>query len=74
MNKASSLPAGSKLTSTCASPGWTGPNLGDTVKLSIACDEPLPSAATAQNWPNPRKWDWAPDDVNDVQNLSLIHI
>lgn len=68
MNLASSLPAGSQATATCASPGWTGPKLGDTVKLSIACNEPAPSATTAQNWPNPRKWDWAPDDVNDVQN------
>ncbi len=70
MNKASSLPAGSQATVTCASPGWTGPNLGDTVKLSIACNEPLPSASTAQNWPNTRKWDWAPDDPSDVQNSS----
>jgi hypothetical protein len=70
MNKASSLPAGSKLTSTCTSPGWTGPNLGDTVKLSINCNEPNPSASSAQNWPNPRKWDWAPDDASDVQNSS----
>lgn len=70
MNKASSLPAGSKLTSTCTSPGWTGPNLGDTVKLSIDCNEPNPSASSAQNWPNIRKWDWAPDDPSDVQNSS----
>ncbi|MEO5947220.1 MAG: RagB/SusD family nutrient uptake outer membrane protein [Chitinophagaceae bacterium] len=70
MNKASSLPAGSQATSTCASPGWTGPNLGDTVKLSINCNEPNPSATTAQNWPNTRKWDWAPDDPTDVQNSS----
>ena len=70
MNLASSLPSGSQTTSTCASPGWTGPNLGDTVKLSINCNEPAPSATTAQNWPNTRKWDWAPDDPADVQNTS----
>ncbi len=70
MNLASSLPAGSQATSTCASPGWTGPKLGDTIKLSIACNEPAPTATTAQNWPNTRKWDWAPDDVADVQNSS----
>lgn len=70
MNLASSLPAGSNATVTCAAPGWTGPNLGDTVKLSINCNEPAPSATTAQNWPNTRKWDWAPDDINDVQQTS----
>lgn len=70
MNNASSLPAGSNLNPTCAIPGWTGPKLGDTVKLSIACNEPAPSASTAQNWPNTRKWDWAPDDPADVQNTS----
>lgn len=70
MNLASSLPTGSQATSTCTSPGWTGPKLGDTVKLSINCDEPAPSASTAQNWPNIRKWDWAPDDVADVQQTS----
>lgn len=70
MNFPTSLPAGSQPTATCASPGWTGPNLGDTVKLSINCNEPAPSATTAQNWPNPRKWDWAPDDINDVQQTS----
>ncbi len=70
MNKAGSLPTGNKLTVTCASPGWTGPNLGDTVKLSFDCNEPNPSASTAQNWPNIRKWDWAPEDPSDVQNSS----
>ncbi len=70
MNNPASLPAGSQATSTCTSPGWTGPNLGDTVKLSINCNEPVPSATSAQNWPNPRKWDWAPDDPVDVQNTS----
>jgi hypothetical protein len=70
MNNASSLPTGTKTTTTCISPGYTGGALGDTVKLSIACDEPLPSSATAQNWPNTRKWDWAPDDVANVQETS----
>lgn len=67
MNKASSLPAGSNPTATCTAPGWTGPNLGDTVKLSTACNEPAPSSSSAQNWPNTRKWDWAPDDPALVQ-------
>lgn len=70
MNNASSLPTGSKTSITCASPGYTGSALGDTVKLSIACDEPLPSSTTAQNWPNIRKWDWAPDDIANVQESS----
>lgn len=70
MNLASQLPAGSQPNATCAAPGWTGPTLGDTVKLSINCNEPNPSASTAQNWPNTRKWDWAPDDVADVQQTS----
>lgn len=70
MNNASSLPAGVKTTTTCASPGYTGSALGDTVKLSIACDEPLPFSAIAQNWPNIRKWDWAPDDIANVQESS----
>lgn len=69
MNNPSSLPAGSKPAATCTSPGWTGPNLGDTVKLSINCDEPKPSATSAQNWPNTRKWDWAPPPP-DVENSS----
>ncbi len=67
MNKASSLPAGSNPNATCTAPGWTGPNLGDTVKLSTACNEPTPSSSSAQNWPNTRKWDWAPDDPALVQ-------
>ena len=70
MNNAASLPTGSLLTSTCASPGYTGGKIGDTVKLSFACNEPAPTATTAQNWPNTRKWDWAPDDIADVQNSS----
>ena len=70
MNNSASLPSGSKPVATCASPGYSGGQIGDTVFLSIACDEPAPSATTAQNWPNTRKWDWAPDDFNDVQNAS----
>jgi len=70
MNNPASLPTGSLATTTCASPGFTGGKIGDTVKLSIACNEPAPSATTAQNWPNTRKWDWAPDDIADVQNSS----
>lgn len=70
MNNPSSLPAGMQANATCTSPGWTGPKLGDTVKLSINCSEPNPSASSAQNWPNTRKWDWAPDDPSDVQNSS----
>lgn len=70
MNNASSLPTGTKTTTTCASPGYTGSALGDTVKLSIACDEPLPFSTIAQNWPNTRKWDWAPDDIANVQETS----
>ncbi|MEO5984584.1 MAG: RagB/SusD family nutrient uptake outer membrane protein, partial [Ferruginibacter sp.] len=70
MNNPASLPTGMQLNATCASPGWTGPKLGDTVKLSINCNEPPPSDKTAQNWPNTRKWDWAPDDPADVTNVS----
>lgn len=55
MNNPSGLPAGAQL--------------GDTVKLVVG-PEPAPNAGTAQNWPNTRKWDWAPDDPNDVQNSS----
>lgn len=47
----------------------TGAQLGDTLKLVIG-PEPAPNAGTAQNWPNTTKWDWAPDDPNDVQNAS----
>ena len=68
INNPKSLPSGSKATATCASPGYTGGKIGDTVKLSIDCDEPIPSSATAPNWPNTTKWDWAPDDPTDVQN------
>lgn len=70
MNNPASLPTGSKATATCASPGYTGGNIGDTVKLSIACDEPKSNATSAPNWPNTRKWDWAPSDPSDVQNSS----
>lgn len=70
MNNPKSLPSGSKATATCASPGYSGGNLGDTVFLSIDCDEPPPSNTRAPNWPNTRKWDWAPDDPSDVQNSS----
>lgn len=70
MNNAASLPTGSLATATCLIPGYTGPKLGDTVKLSINCNEPTPTATTAQNWPNTRKWDWAPDDPADVQQTS----
>src|SRR6218665_330931 len=70
MNNKASLPSGSKPVATCASPGYSGSQLGDTVFLSVDCDEPAPSAATAQNWPNTRKWHWAPDDLNDIENAS----
>lgn len=70
MNNPASLPTGSQAVATCASPAYTGGKIGDTVKLSINCNEPAPSATAAPNWPSPRKWDWAPDDVNDVQNTS----
>jgi starch-binding outer membrane protein, SusD/RagB family len=70
MNNPASLPTGSLATATCTSPGYTGGKLGDTVKLSINCTEPAPTATTAQNWPNTRKWDWAPDDPADVQQTS----
>lgn len=69
MNYPSSLPSGSQPNATCASPGWTGSRIGDTVKLSINCNEPNPSATTAQNWPSTRKWDWAPPPP-DVENSS----
>lgn len=69
MNNPSSLPSGSQPNATCDSPGWTGPGLGDTLKLSINCNEPDPSATTAQNWPSTRKWDWAPPPP-DVENSS----
>ncbi|AWO00584.1 RagB/SusD family nutrient uptake outer membrane protein [Chitinophaga alhagiae] len=69
INNPSSLPSGSKPEATCASPGWTGPGLGDTIKLSVDCNEPNPSATTAQNWPSTRKWDWAPPPP-DVENSS----
>lgn len=70
MNNPGSLPSGSQPIATCTSPGYTGGKLGDTVKLSINCNEPVPNATNYQNWPNTRKWDWAPDDPADVQNTS----
>lgn len=69
INNPSSLPTGSKPAATCSAPGWTGSALGDTIKLSIDCEEPNPSATTAQNWPSTRKWDWAPPPP-DVENSS----
>lgn len=64
MNNPASLPTGSNMNPTCTNPGYTGGEIGDTVKLSINCDEPLPNAVTVQNWPNTRKWDWShPDDI-----------
>lgn len=71
MNNSASLPTGSKLTATCASPGYTGSKIGDTVKLSIDCDEPVPASSTAQNWPNTAKWDYAnPDDIQITSNYN----
>lgn len=69
MNNPSSLPSGSNNNPTCANPGYTGGQIGDTVKLSTYCDEPLPNSSTVQNWPNTRKWDWShPDDVQISSN------
>lgn len=48
----------------------TGAKLGDTVKLNITGTEPITNAATAQAWPNTRKWDWAPSLPADLQNSS----
>jgi hypothetical protein len=73
MNNSKSLPTGSKLTSTCTSPGYTGGTLNDFVILSTDCDEPLPTANYKQNWPSTRKWDNAPNDPNDVQNTSTAN-
>lgn len=70
MNNPASLPTGSNPVATCTSPAYTGGQLGDTVRFSMECNEPAPSSSNAQNWPNTRKWDWAPDDLNDVQNSS----
>lgn len=56
MNNAASLPSGAKL--------------GDTLRMVIGAAEPIPNAVDAPNWPSIRKWDWAPDDINDVQNTS----
>jgi hypothetical protein len=70
MNNPASLPAGSQVVATCTSPGYTGGKLGDTVKLSINCNEPIPNEVRYPNWPNTRKWDWTPDDPADVQQTS----
>jgi hypothetical protein len=54
MNNPASIPSGSKL--------------GDTVRLSYSGNEPVTNATAGQNWPNTRKWDWAPPaDPNNVQ-------
>lgn len=76
MNNPASLPTNANINTvaTCATPGYrtgpTGGRLGDTVRLSINCNEPAPNATTASNWPSIRKWDWAPADPADVQNSS----
>ncbi len=70
MNNPASLPTGSQPIATCTTPGYTGGKLGDTVILSINCNEPIPNATTYPNWPNTRKWDYAPDDPADVQQTS----
>lgn len=44
----------------------TGAKLGDTVKININANESLANVA----WPNPRKWDWAPNVAEDVQQAS----
>lgn len=56
MNNPASIPAGGKI--------------GDTVRLVIGAAEPLPSSSNAPQWPSIRKWDYAPDDINDVSNTS----
>lgn len=48
----------------------TGAKLGDVVKLTTTGNEPLTNAATAQSWPNTRKWDWAPSIPSDLQQSS----
>ncbi|OJU26335.1 MAG: hypothetical protein BGN92_01565 [Sphingobacteriales bacterium 41-5] len=71
MNNPASLPTGSNQNATCTNPGYTGGKLGDTVKLSINCDEPLPNSTTVQNWPNTRKWDWShSDDIQITSNYN----
>ncbi|MEO6914919.1 MAG: RagB/SusD family nutrient uptake outer membrane protein [Chitinophagaceae bacterium] len=70
MNNPASLPVGSQAVATCATPGYTGGKLGDTVMLSVNCNEPIPNEVRYPNWPNTRKWDWAPDDPADVQQTS----
>lgn len=42
----------------------TGPKLGDTVRTTRTVAETLNNP----NWPNTRKWDWAPTVPEDVQN------
>nr|WP_294894363.1 RagB/SusD family nutrient uptake outer membrane protein [uncultured Pedobacter sp.] len=73
MNNPKSLPTGSNSIATCVKPGYTGGTLSDSVKLSIDCSEPLPTANYKQNWPSTRKWDNAPDDPADVQNTSTFN-
>jgi starch-binding outer membrane protein, SusD/RagB family len=45
----------------------TGAKLGDTVRLSFTGNEPATNATAGQNWPNTRKWDYAPADPTNVQ-------
>lgn len=47
----------------------TGSKLGDTVKTQTTGLETLNN----QNWPNTRKWDWAPAIVEDVQQSSTYN-
>lgn len=76
MNNPASLPTNANIntTATCSTPGYrtgpTGGRIGDTVRLSVNCNEPAPNASTASIWPSIRKWDWAPTDPADVQNSS----
>lgn len=44
----------------------TGAKLGDTVRTTLTGAETLNN----QNWPNTRKWDWAPSVPEDVQQSS----
>lgn len=47
----------------------TGAKLGDTVKTQSTGLETLNN----QNWPNTRKWDWAPAIAEDVQQSSTYN-
>ncbi len=47
----------------------TGAKLGDTVKTQLTGVETLNN----QNWPNTRKWDWAPSVPEDVQQSSTYN-